>query len=126
VPKKAAAQVAQSLGFARQNLDQQEEAGAISIAEAAEIKERTRLITAQDELIQKKRQELADLSTIRAILGMEKDQFLLGLLERHGLDTRDGYNVQSDTGTIWRVAKSVEVLPPPAEDVTESEADASA
>ena len=103
MPKTAAAQEApapQAVGYAREPLRQPEAAAQVSVAEAAEIKERKRLIDAASVAA-------SDAQKVLQLLRNENLQFLQSLVKAKSLAPEDEYNVDSDAGIIWRTARLV-------------------
>lgn len=89
-------------------LDPPEQAGTISVAEAAEIRERKRLIEAAQDRLKAMQEEASDLSKTIQLLRVENRAFLESLCRARGLSLQDGYNVESDTGVIWRTARFID------------------
>lgn len=95
-------------GIVRQPLKEPEQVGSISVAEAAEIRERRRLREKYEADMKVKQDEIQDIAKVLTILRLENESYLQKLLRERGLKMDDDYNVQSDTGVIWRTAVSVE------------------
>lgn len=107
---------------AKIKLDPPEQAGTISVAEAAEIRERTRLLEAQQKLLTEKQDEVNDIAKMATLLRMESMAYVKNLCQDRGLDLRDDYNVQSESGIIWRTASAPPAIledtaPAPVEDL---------
>lgn len=95
------------MGSARRPLAQPERVGSISVAEAGEIRERKRLREKYEDELKAKQDELSDISKIVTLLRVENEQYLQRLLRERDLPLDDDYNVQSETGDIWRTAAAV-------------------
>lgn len=105
------------MGTISQPIDPPEQAGTISVGEAAEIRERKRLIEAAQDRFKVTQDDLADQAKIIQLLRVENRKYLESLCETRGLDLRDGYDVASESGIIWRTAKAVEATTAVAESV---------
>ena len=101
-----------SAGALRRTLDQPEQVGSISVAEAAEIRERKRLREKYETDFQAKQDELGDIAKVITLLRVENEQYLQKLLRERSLSAANDYNVQSESGIIWCTA-----VPASAEDV---------
>lgn len=107
------------MGSARQPLAQPEQVGSISVAEAAEIRERRRLREKQELDVKDfetrllaEQTELDDKRKVLTLLRVEHEQFLQRLLRDRGLPMDDDYNINSESGLIFRTARSVPTMPP--------------
>lgn len=97
-----------AMGTARQPLSDPEQAGTISVAEAAEIRERKRLREKYEADLKAKQDEANDIAKIITLLRMENEQFLTKLLRDRDLNLDDDYNVMSESGLIWRTAIGIQ------------------
>lgn len=91
----------------RRPLPQPEQAGTIGVGEAAEIRERNRLIEQQQKAVKAKQDEANDAAKMLTLLRMESGSFLQSLCRERGLNLDDTYNVESESGIIWRTAIGV-------------------
>ena len=93
------------IGLFRKQLETPERVADLSVAEAEEIRERKRLIEAQQKAFE-------DNQKILALLRTEYIRYLEKLLEARQLDrSRSDYDVDSIRGAIWRTAVLVEPEP---------------
>jgi hypothetical protein len=95
------------VGQARKPLAEPEQVGTISVAEAGEIRERKRLREKYEADLKAKQDELSDVAKVVTLLRVENEQFLQRLLRDRSLPLEDDYNVQSETGLIWRTAEAI-------------------
>lgn len=102
--RKTAAAKTPDLGAARKPLAEPVQVGQISVAEAGEIRERKRLRDLYEEQLKAKQDELGDIAKVVTLLRIENEQYLQRLLRDRNLPMDDDYNVQSETGIIWRTA----------------------
>jgi len=122
MPKQTVTPPTQPMGMVREPLNPPEEVGSISVAEAAEIRERRRLSESIQAQVKAKQDELNDLMKIGTVIRTEHRSYLEGLCRARGLDTRDDYNIETESGVILRTARSIEApLPPVIEETTEAE-----
>lgn len=89
-----------SVGTVRRPLEKPESVGTLTVPETQEIKERRRLIEEMAKAI-------VDKQKVLGLLRNEHTKFLQGLLSDRGLSLNDDYNVDSDSGLIYRTAKYV-------------------
>ena len=77
----------------RKPLDQPEQVGSISVAEASEIRERKRLREKYEADFKSKQDELGDIAKVITLLRVENEQFLQKLLRDRNLTDANDYNV---------------------------------
>ena len=108
-PKKTATPTVPAPTGAREKVDPPETAATITVAEAGEIRERKRLMERLGEKVKAKQDELNDLVKIAQLMRIEHQQYLTSICRSYGLDLNDDYNVESESGVIWRTSRPAKV-----------------
>jgi hypothetical protein len=77
--------------------------GEISAAEAREIK-------TLNDLVTETQKDLQHAQRVAQVVQMHRLTFLRSLIEQRGLDAADLYNIDDDSGSIWRTHELVTPL----------------